>query len=150
MKAGTLLCAALAATLLVDFEIVDAQPDALADVILHNAKILTVDKDFSIADAIAIKDDRIVADPDILSDNHWSSTSQFTLWRRLTRAALLLSPIDSVIVIGHVNLATEKTTAADPNALDRRNVYTLGKIDVVANLDFGQFSFDDLNHRTYT
>jgi predicted amidohydrolase YtcJ len=34
---------------------------APADVIIHHAKILTVDANFSIAEAIAIKDDRIVA-----------------------------------------------------------------------------------------
>jgi predicted amidohydrolase YtcJ len=51
----------LAAFLLVDIEIGDAQPDAAASLILHNGKILTVDKDFSQAEAIAIDNDRIVA-----------------------------------------------------------------------------------------
>src|SRR4029079_19524318 len=31
------------------------------DLIIHNAKVLTVDKDFSVAQAVAIKGDRIVA-----------------------------------------------------------------------------------------
>src|SRR5205814_8848749 len=37
------------------------QPAEPADLILHHAKVLTVDAKFTIADAIAIKGDRIVA-----------------------------------------------------------------------------------------
>lgn len=59
MKRFAFLLAAIAAVCLVDFEVVADAPEA--DTILRNAKILTVDKDFSIADAIAIKDDRILA-----------------------------------------------------------------------------------------
>ena len=48
-----------------------AVPDALApDLVLHNGKIVTVDEDFSIAQAVAIKDGRFVAvgsDSEILS-----------------------------------------------------------------------------------
>jgi predicted amidohydrolase YtcJ len=36
-------------------------PPGSADTIIHHAKVITVDKDFSIAEAIAIKDGRIVA-----------------------------------------------------------------------------------------
>ena len=37
-------------------------PDVLApDMVLHNGKIVTVDEDFSIAEAVAIKDGNIVA-----------------------------------------------------------------------------------------
>ncbi len=37
-------------------------PDVLApDMVLHNGKIVTVDEDFSIAQAVAIKDGRFVA-----------------------------------------------------------------------------------------
>jgi predicted amidohydrolase YtcJ len=42
-------------------EFVDAQPEKGAELIYHNAKILTVDDKFTIAQAIAIKGDRIVA-----------------------------------------------------------------------------------------
>ena len=39
-----------------------APPDVLApDMVLHNGKIVTVDEDFSIAQAVAIKDGRILA-----------------------------------------------------------------------------------------
>ena len=48
-----------------------AVPDALApDLVLHNGKIVTVDEDFSIAQAVAIRDGRFVAvgsDSEILS-----------------------------------------------------------------------------------
>ena len=37
------------------------QPDESADLILHNAKVLTVDNNFSVAEAVAIKGDRILA-----------------------------------------------------------------------------------------
>ena len=39
----------------------DKQEPMIADLILHNAKVLTVDAKFSIAEAIAIKNDRILA-----------------------------------------------------------------------------------------
>ncbi len=48
-----------------------AVPDALApDLVLHNGKIVTVDEDFSIAEAVAIREGRFVAvgsDSEILS-----------------------------------------------------------------------------------
>lgn len=72
MKPLAFFAVAVAAALLVDFEVVaEGGPDETkpVDFILHNGKILTVDKAFSIADAIAITDDRIVAvgkDADIL------------------------------------------------------------------------------------
>ena len=39
----------------------DAPPDQPADFILHNARVVTVDKKFSIAQAVAVKDGRILA-----------------------------------------------------------------------------------------
>lgn len=38
-----------------------SQVDLIADTILYNGKIITVDKDFSIADSVAIKDGRFIA-----------------------------------------------------------------------------------------
>ena len=46
-----------------------AQPDVAADLILHNAKVVTVDPGFSIAQALAVKDGRILvvgANKDVL------------------------------------------------------------------------------------
>src|SRR4051812_2339524 len=46
-----------------------AQENAVADLIIHHAKVLTVDAKFTIAEAVAVKGDRILAvgeDADIL------------------------------------------------------------------------------------
>jgi predicted amidohydrolase YtcJ len=53
------------------------QSDETADLILHNAKVLTVDANFSVAEAVAIKGDRILAvgsNDDIL--NHAGSSTR--------------------------------------------------------------------------
>ncbi len=71
MKRYILLAGILAASLLIRFETVPAQ-DTLKeppDLIIHHAKVLTADAKFTIAEAIAIRGDRIVAvgdDEDIL------------------------------------------------------------------------------------
>lgn len=62
MKPYAFLLAALVAVCCVDFAVVgDGPAEGVADTIIRNAKILTVDKAFSVAEAIALKDDRIVA-----------------------------------------------------------------------------------------
>ena len=41
--------------------LVAAGPDGMADKVLYNGKVVTVDSKFSIAEAVAIKDDKIIA-----------------------------------------------------------------------------------------
>ncbi len=43
------------------------KPSAAPDLIIHNAKVLTVDKDFRVAEAVAIKDDKIL---DVGTNDH--------------------------------------------------------------------------------
>src|SRR5204863_8576716 len=62
MKRYSWLFVPLFAALFVRIEIVaEAQADKTADTIYHNAKILTVDDKFTIASAIAVKGDRVLA-----------------------------------------------------------------------------------------
>ncbi len=61
MKRFAYLLIPLMAALFVRVEVVADPPDTIADTIFHRAKILTVDDKFAIAQAIAIKDDRILA-----------------------------------------------------------------------------------------
>src|SRR4051812_14229083 len=62
MKRTFWLFIPLIAALFVRIEIVaEAQGDRVADTIYHRAKILTVDHKFTIASAIAIKGDRVMA-----------------------------------------------------------------------------------------
>src|SRR5437867_968798 len=71
---GYLSCSLLFLSLpaLTFLERLDAQEkakEAIADLIIHHAKVLTVDEKFTIAEALAIKEDRILAvgaDADVL------------------------------------------------------------------------------------
>ena len=47
--------------------------------------------------------------------------------RRLGGLALLISPVDSVIMVGYIDPAPHEDMAANHNALDRRDVYSIGK-----------------------
>jgi predicted amidohydrolase YtcJ len=69
MKLYWSLVAFLLFVLVADVQLVPAQDKNPPDLIIHHAKILTVDSKFSVAEAIAIRGDRIVAvgeDEDIL------------------------------------------------------------------------------------
>src|SRR3954451_8918698 len=62
MNRVTWLLVPLLLALVVRIEIVaEAKADKAADTIYHNAKILTVDDKFTIASAIAVKGDRVLA-----------------------------------------------------------------------------------------
>src|SRR4051794_14920366 len=61
---------ALAIAFIVTSTAIAAEQSATADLILHHGKILTVDKAFSIAQAIAVKDGKILrvgSDADVLA-----------------------------------------------------------------------------------
>src|SRR6478735_7601142 len=62
MKRHSWLLFPLFVALFVRIEIVaEAQADKAADTIYHNAKVLTLDDNFTIASAIAVKGDRVLA-----------------------------------------------------------------------------------------
>ncbi len=61
LRVAAFRCAITLALLCVCFTVAVAQTAANADLILYNGKIITVDDDFAIAQAVAVKDDRIIA-----------------------------------------------------------------------------------------
>jgi hypothetical protein len=54
----TLPC--IATLLVAPTSLAAAQPEKPADLIVHNAKVVTVDAKFSVAEAVAVRDGRVV------------------------------------------------------------------------------------------
>ena len=69
------------------------------------------------------------------ADDHRPPSSEFTMGGWLVWPALPFSTVDSVIVIGNVYMTPEKTMVANRNTLDRRDVYSVGKTDVISDRD---------------
>ena len=91
--------------------------------------------DCAISNRSRAQNDGVIADPHIVTDDHRSASSQHPMSRRLGGLALLISPVDSVIMVGYIDPAPHEDMAANHNALDRRDVYSIGKAHRIANSD---------------